>query len=64
MAQRISRVGALAALNAGVDARQENKPVTACPYDVNGSLTQQFYALWWVRGWRRAGALADEVPST
>lgn len=59
---RISRRSAVDALHAGVDARQEGKPITACPFEVNGTLSEQFLALWWVKGWRRAGTLEDEVP--
>lgn len=60
--QRISRLNAVRALHAGIDARQANQPVTACPFQVNGALAQQFLAHWWVKGWRRAGNIEAAVP--
>ena len=61
--RKISRLGAVRALHHGIDAARSGKPVTACPFQVNGNLTEQFLAMWWVKGWRRAADPADHhVP--
>lgn len=62
MAFRISRADAVDALHQGIAARAEGKPVTDCPYTPAGSLTQQFLAMWWIRGWRRTSDLEQLVP--
>jgi hypothetical protein len=56
---KISRRAAVDALHAGIDAADDGRPVTACPHNPNGTLPEQFQALWWVKGWRRAAARAE-----
>ena len=59
---RISRRTAVNALHEGIDARQAGKPVASCPYVPYTTLSDQFQAIWWIKGWRRAGTLEAEVP--
>lgn len=61
---RISRVGALKALHAGMAARAAGVPVGACPFLASGEgvdSIQQFMAHWWVKGWRRGGDNAHQT---
>ena len=60
---RVSRVGAVKALHAGIDTRDAGLPVSICPFDVNGSLTEQFLAYWWIKGWRRRGVTLTGTQS-
>jgi hypothetical protein len=50
---KISRLLAVRALHAGIDAADAGLPGTACPYGFDGTLAEQFAAHWWVKGWRR-----------
>ena len=60
-AWKVSRTNALAAFYMGVDAARDGESVLACAFQPNGPLAQQFLAIWWVKGWRRASGttLAD-----
>lgn len=58
---RISRLNAVRALRAGRDARLAGQSNSACPFNLNGTLGEQFNGLWWIRGWRRAGENDDPV---
>jgi hypothetical protein len=40
----------------GIDACGAGEGVDACPFDPNGPTAQQFLAVWWVKGWRRAAS--------
>lgn len=50
----VSRAMALRANLQGRRARKEGKPLTACPYIVDGELTQRFQARFWIQGFRHA----------
>lgn len=58
---RISRLLAVRALHAGIDAADAREPITACPYQPNGDLTQQFATHRWVKGWRRRTAHLEDT---
>lgn len=63
---RISRVNSVRAFRAGRDARIANQSHRTVPYDLNGSLGEQYLGYWWMRGWRRqgeGGASDAEVPA-
>jgi hypothetical protein len=62
--RRISRASAVYWLHRGIDARQAKEPVTACPFNPDGSVTDFFLAHWWIKGWRKAGTIEASVPST
>ncbi len=47
----VNRAMALLAILQGKRAKKDGKPVTDCPYVVDGDVAQRFQARYWIRGW-------------